>query len=421
MSSDDIANPDEDGPASLPEKPLPPARPGHSDPPDLLPEAEVESAYGEPTERLLDLNTWTDAIDLAANIERVEREVDEAIEQEDDFHRRLRQELFPAISDPDRRGAPKGADVYEVTSAQLAHAQATSLFNGAVEACDGTSVTHDSLPLSITQIGVCLVSYLGGQGSWGQRLFRRDLRVRGGDPLREMLELLHRRNDRTVAERSGRRDQLSELGRRGIMSYAERAVLLRKGTKPWRMGHGHPTPYELITGSGSMELLRTSLDLLRELILDHRKFVFVPSRINDRVLTSIGYALRPREFAIVDRDEIRTRPIVENGNLRGEHRRRAIAFVDEVTNKVVAGVFRTGRHSPPQIFYAHEDFAQQAALIAMADSVLQPTRSFPTLIDLADSIAGRLFGAESFHSTIQNTYARRGDPLRYLNERDTRP
>jgi len=44
-----------------------------------------------------------------------------------------------------------------------------------VEACDGTCSVHDTLPLTITQIGVCLVSYLGEQGAWGHRLFRRDL------------------------------------------------------------------------------------------------------------------------------------------------------------------------------------------------------------------------------------------------------
>jgi hypothetical protein len=42
------------------------------------------------------------------------------------------------------------------------------------------------------------------------------------------------------------RDRFSELGRRGIMSYAERAVLLHRSQAPWRLGHGHPAPYELL-------------------------------------------------------------------------------------------------------------------------------------------------------------------------------
>ena len=40
--------------------------------------------------------------------------------------------------------------------------------------------------------------------------------------------------------------------------------------------------------------------------------------------------------------------------------------------------------APPQLFYAHEDHADIAALVALADSVLQEQRGFPLLIDLAD-------------------------------------
>ena len=57
------------------------------------------------------------------------------------------------------------------------------LFNGGVEACDGTVQVHDTLPLTIYQIGVSLVSYAGDQGTWHQRLFRRDLRQQGEDPV----------------------------------------------------------------------------------------------------------------------------------------------------------------------------------------------------------------------------------------------
>ena len=84
------------------------------------------------------------------------------------------------------------------------------------------------------------------------------------------------------------------------MTFAERLILTHKSNAPWRMGHGQPAPYELLTGSGSMEFLRAALDLLRQLILDQQKFVFVPSAPSDRRLLTIGHALRPLEFAIVD-------------------------------------------------------------------------------------------------------------------------
>jgi len=106
--------------------------------------------------------------------------------------------------------------------------------------------------------------------------------------------------------------------------------------------------------------------------------------------------------------------------LRGGHRERSETFREADGPQILIGVYRTFAESPPQIFYAHADFVQDAALIAMADSLLQAQRAFPTLIDLADTICSSLFGAEGFNSTIQTAYAKHGHPLRYLGERETR-
>src|SRR5262249_49252831 len=171
---------------------------------------------------------------------------------------------------------------------------------------------------------------------------------------------------------------------------------------------------------GSMELLRRSLDLLRELILDYHRFVFVPSAPGERLLLTIGQALRPLEFAIVETSQRRMEQILTKGHLRGEHRDRAEAFTKAAGHEILIGVYRTSAESPPQVFYAHADFVQDAALIAMADSLLQVQRAFPTLIDLADTVCCSLFGTEGFNSTIQSAYAKRGHPLRYLGERETR-
>ena len=86
----------------------------------------------------------------------------------------------------------------------------------------------------------------------------------------------------------------------------------------------------------------------------------------------------------------------------------------------MACVYRTFAHTPPQVFYAHVDHVQEAALIAMADSLLQSHRNFPALLDLADNVCQSLFGAESFNSTVQAAYANKGHPLRYVSERQTK-
>ena len=83
------------------------------------------------------------------------------------------------------------------------------------------------------------------------------------------------------------------------MSYGERAVLLHRSNAVWRMGHGNPIPYELLTGAGCFELMVASLTVLRELIEKHQKFVFVASEPRERLLLTIGNALGPMQYAIV--------------------------------------------------------------------------------------------------------------------------
>ena len=393
-------------------------QPGLQTPPEIIGTNDFLASYGEPLENALNLDTWDRGEDLVGLWERLDREVNQALEQEDTIRKQIRKVVFTEIAT--RPEAPKGAGVFQAKIDELKSTQTNVLFNGAVEACDGTCVVHETLPLSIAQIGVCLVSYAGEQGAWVHRLFRRDLRVRGIDPVQEALSILEKRDARSGVDQPDKRDRLSELGRRGIMSYAERAVLLKKSTAPWRMGHGNPAPYELLTGSGSMDLLVEGLDVLSKLILDHKRFVYVPSSPGERVLLTIGSALRALEFAIVEDSKRRMFPIIHEGHLRGKYREKAEAFYKEAAPKIITGVFRTSTDVPPQIFYAHKDFAQEAALIAMADSVLQAHRGFPMLIDLADTVCQSTFGAEAFNSTVQSAYAQRGNALRYLGERETR-
>ena len=69
---------------------------------------------------------------------------------------------------------------------------------------------------------------------------------------------------------------------------------------------------------------------------------------------------------------------------------------------------------------AHEDHADLAAHIAIADSVLQEHRGFPLLIDLADNVCSSVFGGQSMYGMLATAYADAGAPWRYLSERVTR-
>lgn len=382
--------------------------------------ADFEAAYGERLTDTLNLDTWTVGEDLAEVFGRIELEVTEAIKKEDEYRKQIRKVIFPKLATaPD---APKNAGVYQTNTSELSKVQRGLLFNGAVEACDGTSIVHDTIPLTITQIGVSLVSYNGQQGSWAHRLFRRDLRSKVSDPIDEVLTVLDRREKRENQGQEG--SSLSELARRGIMAYAERAILKDKSQAKWRMGHGSPAPYELLTGlwSSQRERIRLSLDLIKWYVLEHKRFVFIPSAPRKRHLIMIGNALRPLEFVIIQTLKPEIEKMIESGGYREESGvlREMKKFRDEVASEIVVGLYRASAMSPPYLFYAHAEFADVAAKIALADSILQEHRGFPMLIDLADTVCSTTFGVDSFMSSVQMAYADAGQPYRYLAERDTR-
>jgi hypothetical protein len=199
------------------------------------------------------------------------------------------------------------------------------------------------------------------------------------------------------------------------------------------MGHGNPAPYELITGSGNLDLMIESTRVLRELIEGHRKFIFVASEPRDRVMLTIGQALHPLEYAIVGSLRDMIDRIVEHGHYRmkvssdttwdgirlkpDQWIRR---FRDEVASKVIVGVYRATHIAPAHMFFAHVDHSHEAAHIALADSVLQSHRGFPLLIDLADNVCGAVFGSDAMAAPIATAYAETGAPWRYLSERATR-
>jgi hypothetical protein len=315
---------------------------------------------------------------------------------------------------------------------EIARVQSGILFPGGVEACDGTSAVHDTLALTIHQIGVSLVSYRGDQGTWCQRLFRHDLRLSSGDIVTETLELLDRRSRRSALDHESPRDRLSQLARRAIMTYAERAVLLHKSRALWRMGQGSPAPYELLMGGGYPDLTIQSIKVIRDLV-GHEKFIFVTSEPAARDLLTIGQALHPLEFAVVCRLRDLIAPFLQKWEthlpvtvdatwdgkvLKPEGWVRRLR--DEIAPKVVVGVYRASVLAPPQMFFAHDDHADVAARIALADSVLQEQRGFPMLIDLADATCKSVYGGGSLTEIAGAAYAAASAPYRYGSERDTR-
>src|SRR5205823_2863430 len=127
-----------------------------------------EECFGESLPRAMDLGSWREGGDLVREYARVVAEIGRAVEVETEQEARFRELVFPRVGLSE--GAPPEAGLYDrLTVGDVAEVHRGLLFNGAVECCDGTHQHHDTLALTVHQIGVCLVSYTGNQGSWSTR------------------------------------------------------------------------------------------------------------------------------------------------------------------------------------------------------------------------------------------------------------
>jgi hypothetical protein len=383
---------------------------------------DFDQGLRDAVDNALDVAQWTAGERMSELEERLAREVETAMANEADMAPHVLEVVRSNIAEaPD---ASKESGIFNVTPTQISTACRNVLFNGLVEACDGTRVTYDTLPISVIQIGLCMTSYLddGAPTSIGHRLYRHDMIRRNGNVTDEVIAFIQQRSRRSRPDEDGQVRGISDMLVRAIMAYGERFLLTEKSKKPWRMGHGTPMPYEMMTGSGSGRIIELSLNLLPKLLSEHRRFVFVPSETTDAAIKTIANALRPLEYAVL----MNTKHVIDaylRGGYRGEYLKfvpRLEGFREDVASKVVIGVYKSSQFAPGNIFYAHEDHVHEAALIAMADSALQEHRGFPNLIDIADRLCRGTFDPSGIAAGVNSVFAAKGEPFRYLLERTTR-
>lgn len=378
----------------------------------------------------LDLSKWTSGEQLQDLSARLEREVENAAAYESEMAPRVLATLQEHLPNAPDRSVESG--VYSLTPAAVTSALRNVLFNGGVEACDGTRVVVNTLPVTVVQIGVCLSSYVGNGdgGSIVQRLFRTDITRRTDNAEAQVRDFINRRSKRQsrVSEfgDDGHSPSLSDMLCRALMMYGERAMLADRSECPWRMGHGGPMPHEMLVGAGRDELAKASIAVLRRLLGEHKRFIFVPSEISDFAVRTIANALRPLQYAVLRN----TKDIIE-GYIKGSSYERPYYersgtyralrdFQEEVASRVVLCVYRASAFCPGGIFYAHEEHVHEAAQIVTADSALQEHRGFPNLIDVADRTCSGMFSGAGVSAQIHSVLARCGAPFQYFNERATR-
>lgn len=395
---------------------------------------EARDGLAQEFREALDLSSWTSGQNMDRLAARLEREVEMAAEFEGD--------MAPRVLEALKENLPRSPDssvesgVYNLSVDDTTRAIRNVLFNGHVEACDGTRVAVSTLPVTVVQIGICLTSYQGhgDGGTLGHRLYRHDIMRRNGDAEQEVLDFLARRSRRSRTDGPGaefgnddRPVDISDMLCRALMIYAERAMLTERSTSTWRMGHGGPMPHELIVGSGRNEMAFASLEMLRKLLLSHKKFIFVPSEISDAAVVTIANCLQPLQYAVIRNTKDIIEGYIAGSSYERPHYKRSglyqavRSFQEDVGSKVVLGVYRASAMCPGRVFYAHEDHVHEAAQIVMADSALQEARGFPNLIDIADRTCKGMFEPGGLSAQVHAALARSGSPFRFVAERNNRP
>lgn len=378
---------------------------------------DFQKAFGESFSDAIDISTWSIGANLAELYPLIESEWLQAKADENKNHKVFRETVFPRIKEVSNVPFAGLHDDVNDVKRLLDKIHRGFLFNGAVTACGSTHVIFNTVPLTITQIGVCLVNYEKQHGSYSHRLFRRDLRFKSDDPIQEALDLIEkRRSDDNVGDK---RSAMSNLAVRGIKAYTERAILLEKKDikSKWLLGNGSPAPYELMTGfwGSKKEMKDKSIELMSRMILEHQRFVYVHSCEKKPDLWTLGNALHPFEYLILDSLEDDLLRRVETGGTRGVIRESYANFAKEVGSKIVRGIYRVSKQAQPQIFYGHIDHIRTAALIAMADSVFQLHSGSPMLLDLASQLCQMNFSKNDLFSSIQQASIKAEVKLRLVN------
>jgi hypothetical protein len=399
MNEDDDFPPDDDGPP---------------DDNRFIRDDDFLAAFGEALLKSLDLETWDAGVDHKSVLARFKDQISRSVNKEEHVRDIIRSELIPRIRATTR--APRSAGLHLASPERVKLIHETLLFPGHVEAVNSMVLSHDSLPIGITQIGVAIVGYGGTSGVFSQRLFRKEMSAQL-DGLQQAIALVDQRQDRSGA---GKRDMMPMLARRNIRAYAERAILLDRASAEWRVGYGNPLSRDMLSGSGYTSLLTESLKLLRRLVGEQPKFVFVSEAMDDMGFMTLGNALNAGEYLIIDTLEKDSAFMVDRWNYEEGSRRDAFRFVADCAPDVLRGLFRASDHSPPYLFYAHREHVHIAAHIAMADSILRAERGFPMLLDVADVACRGAFGAEGFMGLVHDAYTQAGAKFQYLNARKKR-
>ena len=345
----------------------------------------------------------------------IENFVPGALQNQKRFRQAIRRDILPDMCN--RPGASSDARWGIVSTHEVDRARAYLLAGGAA-AVDGSCTVVGTPAMSAVGITTARVAHDGAENLRAHRFTNDYIARLALDPDTQSKQLL----EAIANPSSGQNGSQSQLMARALMALAERRHLLSVSSK-WRFGHGGLVDFAMLTMAADPKTIVDALNVLTAIVND-RQFVFVCSQPADVGLVLLADALEPREYAVVGGLDTRLRPIFNSGHYRGTWAKslsEISKFVDAVACDVRVGIYRSNHEAGGRVFYAHKDDVGTAALLAIADSSLQPVRGFPMLIDRADYACSRsVISASALSTQFDLSMLGAGGMLQHLSERATR-
>jgi hypothetical protein len=380
---------------------------------------DIDETFAEALDfrKSIEATSWKTPGEHYQNMPKLTRQlVNRVVESDERMRDELRKVYFPILTSEGilqlRRSDPRYVEVL----------QRKRLYTGRVFAADGTLARYETLSLVGAQIAISRVGY---QGSTGQ--FVSNIMHWGGELPRimmpnEFVESMRRRGKQL-------KNRLNNLFLQTLMAYKEREILLEMGPDIFKLIQGPIFPYEMLSGAGKSNTLKTCLDLLGRLI-DDGAYATIVSSSTDRDLMLFGMSLKAGEYAIVGDGTARLDLYERNAHYSNQpvdtyDGKSEIKMFTEFKNtygpKVVEGILRAHPMSRPYVFYCNADRVEEAVHMLLADAANTGARGFPLLIDLADRYCAGSFKSGEYTSYMNAEFTRAsGGSAMYQSEHSTR-
>jgi len=297
----------------------------------------------------------------------------------------------------------KEYEVCKISQDQLAWAE-EKLYGSQVCAVDGTYSTYPMLSGIRCRIGVAATSYRNRRTDG--IVFISEQQVH--PPESSVLEILKNRKQESRL--------ISGLLIRAIMFYMERKIALDR-QEEWLMFNGPLVPFELRSGIGRMRALDSCLSLCEKMI-DKKTIVGVVAKSTHDEIVSLGLALKPLEYLKLRSFKEDLEDWLPRAHFNTTDENRFRHFIDTHGPCLDVGLYKAG--SRAYIFHAHQELFHEAASIVIRDSLFQPMRAYPLLIDYADSLCSHLLASSDFQRMVDFRLAKAGSLPFEQSESDQR-